>query len=89
MAISGRWTITACEKCGAQADGDEATACWACGARDALELVEAVPCDDAAVERVARYLHSERFGVSDTPPCPSCLDTARTVLTRAAGGRDV
>jgi hypothetical protein len=43
-----------------------------------------VPCDDAAVERIARWLHCERFGCAGEEPCATCRRDAEAVL-RAAG----
>jgi hypothetical protein len=74
MAIEGRWTLYF--RPGVRLIEGKAPA--------ATATVPVVPCDDAAVERVARYLHLLR-GAEDETPCGNCRGDARAVL-RAAGG---
>jgi hypothetical protein len=89
MGAEGRWTIWRIR----ERAGEQRFGAWNVGSQPKdyestdleVEAVPVVPCDDAAVERVARYLHIERFGTIDTAPSASCVDTARAVLRAARG----
>jgi hypothetical protein len=78
--MKGRWTIIACDKCRARWTDEDATSCWACGAGDSGEQVEAVPCDDAAIERAIEAVNRAHESKID-----STWRELLTVAFRAAG----
>lgn len=84
--MDGRWTITRCPTCGIYEGPLDAPALADCDdSADAWEIVPVVPCDDAAIERVARRL-AELQGY---PTGPHHLDmVAAMEVLKAAGETD-